>query len=66
MSADVQARYLKTAEAAKFLGLSVGTIRAWKNSGRLVAYYPTAHPSFLVTDLIEIVENSPNFAPSEA
>jgi len=62
---DVKAKYLKTADAAKYLGVSVPTIRNWKNAGRLVPYYLTAHPSFLVTDLDEIGENAPNFPPSE-
>jgi predicted site-specific integrase-resolvase len=65
MSGNVSQRYMTTAQAAEFMGVSVGTIRAWKNSGRLVAYYLTAKPSFLVTDLIDIGENAPNFPPAE-
>lgn len=61
----VAPKYLKTKEAAVYLGVSVPTIRNWMRAGRLVPYYLTAHPSFLVTDLDDIGENAPNFPPSE-
>ena len=58
-------RNMTAAQAAEFMGVSVAAIRVWYRSGRLTRHYDTAKPSFLVSDLIELGENAPNFPPDE-
>lgn len=51
-------KYISIGQAAKLLGVCVGTIRSWVDKGKIMSYItPTKHRKILVKDIERITKS---------